>query len=317
MKSIAFCAVLGLATIANAAPIHSDVKAYQALVLQDVRIATIGYRLAAANAPFCKKLERNPGWVLQDERQYPDLETARTALAFRQPVAVAGVVAGGPADLAGIVAGDGLLDFNGTAWNWSTSTPKARSAQRIEHVQEQFRTALMSNDSVEVGLETAAGSRTFRLNPAPICASRFWIDTKSKLDAGADGYNVRITEALVNFAANDDELAAAVAHELSHNLLEHREKLRRMRKSAGNIRATEIEADRLSVWLMANAGYDPSAALRFIERFGRATDPALISDGTHLRWRGRVEIMQSEISRINGSMKFNGLYPPPLLKEES
>jgi hypothetical protein len=33
MKSIAFCAVLGLATIANAAPIHSDVKAYQALVL--------------------------------------------------------------------------------------------------------------------------------------------------------------------------------------------------------------------------------------------------------------------------------------------
>jgi predicted Zn-dependent protease len=105
------------------------------------------------------------------------------------------------------------------------------------------------------------------LNPAPICASRFWIDTKSKLDAGADGYNVRITEALVSFAANDDELAAAVAHELSHNLLEHREKLRRMRKSAGNIRATEIEADRLSVWLMANAGYDPSAAVRFIERF--------------------------------------------------
>jgi predicted Zn-dependent protease len=90
-----------------------------------------------------------------------------------------------------------------------------------------------------------------------------------------------------------------------------------MRKSAGNTRATEIEADRLSVWLMANAGYDPLAAVRFIERFGRATDPALISDGTHLRWRGRVDIMQSEISRINGSMKFNGLYPPPLLKEES
>ncbi len=165
MKSIAFCAVLGLATIANAAPNPSDVKAYQALVQQDIRIATIGYKLAAANAPFCKKLERNPGWVLQDERQYPDLETARTALAFRQPVAVAGVVAGGPADLAGIVAGDGLLDFNGTAWNWSTSTPKARSAQRIEHVQEQFRTALMSNDTVEVRLETAAGSRTLQIEP--------------------------------------------------------------------------------------------------------------------------------------------------------
>ncbi|HPV68709.1 MAG TPA: peptidase M48 family protein, partial [Sphingorhabdus lacus] len=70
MKSIAFCAVLGLATIATAASNPSDVKAYQALVQQDIRIATIGYKLAAANAPFCKKLERNPGWVLQDERQY-------------------------------------------------------------------------------------------------------------------------------------------------------------------------------------------------------------------------------------------------------
>lgn len=315
MKLIAFCAVLGLATIATAAPNPDEVKAYQALVEQDVRIATIGYRLAAANAPFCKKRERNPGWVLQDERQYPDLETARTALAFRQPVSVAGVVAGGSADQAGIVAGDGLLDLNGKAWNWTARAAKAKSAQRIEHVQQQFRTALRSDGIIVVKLETASGPVAFKLTPTPICASRFWIDTKSKLDAGADGYNVRITEALVNFAANDDELAAAVAHELSHNLLEHREKLKKMKKSAANVRATEIEADRLSVWLMANAGYDPSAALRFIERFGRATDPALFSDGTHLRWRGRVDIMQSEISRISASTRLNGLLPPPLLRE--
>lgn len=317
MKSIAFCGVLGLATIATSAPNPDEVKAYQALVEQDVRIATIGYRLAAANAPFCKKLERNPGWVLQDERQYPNLETVRTALAFREPVSVAGLVAGGPADTAGIAAGDGLLGMNGVTWNWSTRASKAKSAQRIEDVQEQFRSALMTNGAIEVKLETASGPRTFKLNPPAICASRFWIDTKSKLDAGADGYNVRITEALVRFAANDDELAAAVAHELSHNLLEHREKLKKGKKSAARIRATEIEADQLSLWLMANAGYDASVALRFIERFGRATDPALISDGTHLRWRGRVGIMQSEISKMSRSSKLNGLLPPPLLKEEN
>jgi hypothetical protein len=66
---------------------------------------------------------------------------------------------------------------------------------------------------------------------------------------------------------------------------------------------------------MANAGYDPAAALRFIERFGRATDPALFSDGTHLRWSGRVEIMQEEISKISRSVKEDGLLHPPLLKE--
>ncbi|TSB05088.1 M48 family metalloprotease [Sphingorhabdus contaminans] len=316
MKPLAFCLVLGLTTVATAAPNPDDVKSYQALVQQDVRIATIGYRLAAANAPFCRKQERNPGWVLQDERQYPDPTTARTALAFRQPVSVAGIVEGGPADKAGISAGDGLLGLNGAAWNWTTRISKAKSAQRIEDVQEQLRKALSTAGEVEVKLDTKEGPRTFKLNPNPICASRFWIDTKTKLDAGADGYNVRVTEALVRFAENDDELAVAVAHELAHNLLEHRQKLKKMKKSASNIRATEIEADRLSIWLMTNAGYDSSAALRFIERFGRATDPVLLSDGTHLPWRGRVEIMQSEINTINQSGKLHGLRPPPLLEAE-
>jgi predicted Zn-dependent protease len=39
------------------------------------------------------------------------------------------------------------------------------------------------------------------------------------------------------------------------------------------IKATEAEADRLSVWLMANAGYDPEAAISFWERYGKATGP--------------------------------------------
>jgi len=42
MKSIAFCVVLGIATIATAGPNTAEVKAYPALVQQDVRIATIG-----------------------------------------------------------------------------------------------------------------------------------------------------------------------------------------------------------------------------------------------------------------------------------
>lgn len=314
MKPIAFCAALVLATVATAAPNPEDVNAYQALVQQDVRIATIGYRLAAANAPFCKKLERNPGWVLQDERQYPDLETARAALSFREPISVVGLVAGGPADKEGISTGDGLLALNGLRWNWSTSNPKKKSAQRIEDVQAELRLAFAANDKVEMTFDTAIGPKNVALSPAPICASRFWVDTKSKLDAGADGYNVRITEALVRFAENDDELAAAVAHELAHNLLEHRERLKRMKMSPANVRATEIEADQLSVWLMANAGYNPAAALRFIERFGRATDPALLSDGTHLRWRGRVEVMQAELSKIDQSTKKEGLLSPPLLE---
>lgn len=77
--------------------------------------------------------------------------------------------------------------------------------------------------------------------------------------------------------------------------------------------ATEIEADRLSVWLMANAGYDPSAALRFAERYGRKADLGIFSDGTHLRWRNRIKIMKAEIDLIERAEKQNGLLAPPLM----
>ena len=40
-------------------------------------------------------------------------------------------------------------------------------------------------------------------------------------------------------------------------------------RNARRIRETEVEADRLSVYLLDRAGYDPDAAVRFWSRFGR------------------------------------------------
>ena len=293
---------------------QADVAGYRALVGQDLRLATIGYKLVSASAPFCQTLERNPGWVLHDEMQYPDPDAARTALNFRQPVAVAAVVAGGPADQAGVKAGDGLSGLNGRYWAWQKQTRQRKNSLRIELVQSDISEALASDQAVEIILETDSGRKLIRLNPTPACSSRFWVDTRSKLDAGADGENVRVTEGLMEFAKDDDELAAAVAHELSHNLLNHRKQLASSGRSTANILATEIEADQLSIWLLANAGYDLDAALRFTERFGRKTGLGIFSDGTHLRWQNRIKVMKAEIEAINVSTKVDNLLPPPLLK---
>lgn len=313
MKWIAFCGVVGLANIANASPHPEKVNAYQQLAQQDARLAAIGYRLASANAPFCKKLERNLGWVLQDERQYPDPNEARRALIFRAPISVAALVQGGPAERSGIQTGDGLLSLNGKSWTEQAEPASAKSAERLERVQADLGKALASSRSIQLELNTATGPKTFRIEPTPICASQFWVDTKSTLDAGADGENVRITEGLMTFVASDDELAAAVAHEFSHNLLDHRNQLKKTGRKAHHILATEIEADRLSVWLMANAGYDPLAALRFAERFGRKTDLGIFSDATHLRWKNRIKTLRAEIEVIAKTPKLQGLSPPPLL----
>jgi beta-barrel assembly-enhancing protease len=299
---------------ASAAPAPEQLAAYRALVAQDLRLATVGHRLASANSTFCQRRERNPGWVLHDEKQYPDREIARAAFALRHPVAVSSVVAGSEAERRGIKAGDGLVAINGDVLNIHDEIRHKQSAERIENIEIGMRRALETGGAVQLMLETDSGRTAVALNPPAICKSRFWVDARSNLDAGADGDGVRITEGMMVFVGSDDnQLAAVVAHELAHNLLGHRERLSNTKRRTREILATEIEADRLSVWLMANAGFDPAGALRFAERYGRKTGLGIFSDGTHLRWKSRRKLMQAEIDLMARTQKQNGLLPPPLL----
>jgi beta-barrel assembly-enhancing protease len=292
----------------------ADVAAYHALAQQDLRLATIGYRLAQANAPFCDRKTLNPGWVLHDEAQYPDKGLAKTAFVFRSPVAISSVVPGGEAAQLGLQPGDGVAAIDGIDVTGPIAEKKGRSTARVEKIQTLLKDAFAKTGSAVVSMKTAAGPKDVKLQPPAMCASQFWVDTKTKLDAGADGVSVRVTEGLMTFAAADDaELAAVVAHEMSHNLLRHRDRLVATGGSKKDVLATEIEADRLSVWLMQNAGYDPAAAVRFIERFGRKTGLGIFSDATHLRWGNRQMLMQAEIASMMQVDAQNGLRSPPLL----
>ena len=289
-----------------------DIAAYRALVEQDARLATIGYRLASANAPFCERKARNPAMILHDVAQYPDRKTAFAAFAFPEPIAVAAVVKGGPADAAGLRAGDGLVAIDNESLDLPDDAKPGPTNKRIAAAKAQLARPLARTGSVQLAIARGPTSKTAQLSPPQVCASDFWVDTRNMLDAGADGDQVRVTTGLMFFTPDDDELAAAVAHELSHNILGHRERLNPQRGNKA-VLATEVEADRLSVWLMANAGYNPSAALRFAEHYGRKTGLGIFSDGTHLRWKNRVKVMQAEIDLMQKTEKRNGLLAPPLL----
>lgn len=306
--------LVALATTQAASAAAPSVAEYQALAKQDLRLAIVGHRLASANAPFCKHKSRNPGWVLHDKAQYPDPATAQAAFAFRALVAVSAVVPGGAAEALGIRPGDGIVAVNNINISDPNFVQEERASARLEKLQDVLGETLDTAGTAEITLATADGRKLVLLSPSAICASRFWVDTKSKLDAGADGVSVRVTEGLMAFTDEDEaQLAAVVAHEMSHNLLGHRQRLAATQKSIKQILGTEIEADRLSIWLMANAGYDTAAALRFIERYGRKTGLGIFSASTHLRWKSRQRVMQQEISLIQQTVIENDLRRPPLL----
>jgi beta-barrel assembly-enhancing protease len=320
-------ALLGLlsfmATPAIAVPPKpADIAAYQALVAQDLRLATIGYRLASANAPFCANKARNPGWVLHDERQYPDLDMARAAFTFRQPVSISALVPGGPAEHVGMVVGDGPYGIGKDSEIWYGGQPihHVASIERLENVKTNLAKALAQTPPLPITMTTSSGDRMFGLNPPPICASDFWVDTRSSRDAGADGEAVRVTSGMMAYIEDEAELAAVVAHELSHNLLNHRERLEAAKATKGAARKTrlriidtEIEADQLSVWLMTNAGYDPAASVRFWQRYGPTYGSELFTGRAHLKWKQRISLLQNEINRLRQVPVDKGLLSPPLL----
>lgn len=291
------------------------VVAYQELIAKDLRLATVGYHLAKGSADFCRNKWRNPGWVLHDERQYPDLGLARRVFIFRQPISIAALVVDGPAHRAGLIAGDGLFGVDGSVV-WYGPAPKRHqpSSERIDGLRDKFATRLSEGRPIPFQIDTANGRRDFLLDSPAICASDFWVDARAKRDAGADGAWVRVTSGLIDYVQDDDELAAVVAHEMAHNLLDHRPLIEATKSGKTKIiKATEAEADRLSVWLMANAGYDPEAAITFWQRYGKATGLGIFSAPTHYRWQTRVAMLREEIGLMARTSANEGPHDPPLL----
>ncbi|MCH2487396.1 MAG: hypothetical protein MK010_06610, partial [Erythrobacter sp.] len=153
------------------------------------------------------------------------------------------------------------------------------------------------------GSDGAPGEAT--ITGAPACPSRFEV-----LDGGkravADGSRVIFGRDFAGFAYAEDEFAAAVAHELAHNLLEHRKMFDAVGRSQSLVRLSERDADRMMPWLLHNAGYDPRAAARFMARWGPKYGGGLLRDRSHDGWDERVEFIEAEIATMEAALAETG-----------
>ncbi len=263
----------------------------------DRQLFDVGWNLAVANAPYCRESEPSLGIALRDIAAAAD--PGQTLSVFKRDggIAVRAVASGSPAERAGIVPGAMLETVNEAMVADFGFTE--HSDGRLATSREAIATELRSSPPPVVGWTAPDGtSHGVAIAPVLACRSRFEL-ASSGTHASANGERVGMGPDFPAFAYPAEEFAAVVAHELAHILLGHQAWLDGRGRKAGDIRATEREADRLAPWLLANAGHDPRAAIRLLERMRPEPPPGgLFRIREGYKWRDRVKIIATEIEAM-------------------
>ena len=286
----------------------------------DQRVATAGHRLATANLAFCSDVQWQAGLLIHDLSQYSRAGRAEAITSFGLDAgpAILALAEDGAAARAGIRLNDVILSADGKPLPRAPEDAHNTFAP-TQRIVEALEAAFLDGSA---DLEVKRGGDTLTVGVAADrgCASRFQVVPSSLRRAQADGRYVQLTSALVEYTRDADELAALVAHELAHNILRHRARLNEVGVERGEqanvgrnarlFQQTEREADRMMVYLMDRAGYDPQAAVRLWTRQGQEPD-ADEGDGTHPAWADRVAAIQAEIRAIAAAKARGEQVRPP------
>jgi predicted Zn-dependent protease len=179
---------------------------------------------------------------------------------------------------------------------------------------------------------SAAAATLCRDIQATKCASQVIIQGGKKgLNAYADGKNVVIYPAMIDFAKSDTHLAFVIAHEFAHNMLNHQADLMK-NVAAGGILGTlldaaaqsqgvntggafgklgaqqgqlsyspeyEHEADYVGLYILARAGYEYAQAPAFWRQMSRANPDSIYIKTTHPTNPARTIQMNKTVEEIN------------------
>lgn len=294
-----FCVVLIASGPARPRDLDAGIRA---LAEVDRRVDAVTYRLVARNAARCDRTRMDIGIGVQDIAQYAPQVRARirAASGFAGDV-VAGVVAPtGPAAAAGIVPGTAILSVDGTPvldGDEAARLSGQASADRLLRVEALLDEA-EQDGTVDLTLRGSDGSvRDVTLAATRVCAVRVRVRSSRGAQAVTDDWMIEITTGMVTAMRNDDELSAMLAHELGHYILHHYEEQQAAPATTALMRRHEEDADRLSVHLMAGAGFDPAQSVQVWTHFA-ALQHSVLAFGYHGTRKERRARLQDEIARM-------------------
>lgn len=284
------------------------ISVFEGLRAADARLERLGERLAIAAAPWCRTVQPALGIAIHGPDQYlGDAQAPATAhFGFTTPIGVSGIVPGGAAARAGVKADDSIAAIDGRRTDRFDILPSDTRATAPLAAFDRAAATLSPAGPVRLSLQRGGKPVEAVLKTVPMCRARFEQRDADVVAASADGVLVQISSRLMD-TLDDEGVAVLLAHELAHNVLEHRRRLNAagvsrgllagFGRNAGLFKQTEVEADILSVHILAKAGYDPAIGGRFWQINGSKLAGGL-RDATHPGWRDRAATMTAEAGRV-------------------
>ena len=227
------------------------------------RATEVMWKLRTANTSFCSNVEPAGGWSEINQSYYEAFKKDRVFL--HEPAdpmnqserIVQHVVPGGPAWNAGLRAGHRYM---------------------VQHEGNR-------NVVLRVGRQGPFGDMVGPFDKVDACLAPVFVVKTAKANALTDGNFIGVTSGMMDFVANDHELAFVLAHELAHMSLDHVGKRKwnwvRGMLAGGAIDALagtrgadvllgavgaaaysqdfEREADYMGAYMMVRAGFEPDS----------------------------------------------------------
>lgn len=253
------------------------------------RLEGISYRIQKSNAELCSKRMRSPGFTVHNVYDYPEnlRRVAEELLPVSDRLSLRTIKAGSPADRAGLLPGDNIVELSGRYF------PSGRTSKAF---YEASTPAIFERNAFDMKVSRGEDTQQVTIIPETLCGYPVNLFFSERINGHTDGKEVWITSELLRSRPVDVDVALVIAHEMAHATAGHMEE--------SPTKALELIADKMALIMLARAGFDYERAVANWQNAPRMPHDALSENSaTHPTTDERLENFKDTVALIKARQK--------------
>jgi len=300
---------------------------YTKYIAQMSLVKEIGYKINYTNAEICTKVDYASAITYANEYSLGE-KVARffpTKLNLGSKVSIINIVKNSPAEKSGLQIGDKILQIGDYEF------PEGKKA--LKKISKNF-SKIEKKELHKIKIERNGEIKIFEFKKDKICDYPIILTQDNIVNAFADGKQVIMTQGIVDYAKDNNEIALIIGHEVAHNDRGHIDAKKKNTlvlgsvgfildimtiyysggTAGGNAENTEMwsqigseafsvefekDADYGGVYYAVRAGYDVSNANEFWERMGAANPKSIAFNSSHPATAERYLQIRKTVDEIN------------------